>query len=84
MNRHEAIGDSSEVPKFARLLNRLEKIIVILRLAGDRLSAPSSVQDMIPGIGIFDSKRASHNHAISDRARSPFKILPGKAVSNTG
>ena len=35
MSRHQAIGDNSEAPKFARLLNRLEKIIVILRFSGD-------------------------------------------------
>ncbi len=60
---------NKEVPKFARLLNRLEKIVVILRLSEDWFSPPSPVQDMIPGIGIFDSERARHGPAISDKAK---------------
>jgi hypothetical protein len=65
MGLHQAIGHNSEMPKFARLLNGLEKIAVILRLSEDCFSPSSPVQDMIPGMGIFDSQRARHGPTIS-------------------
>jgi hypothetical protein len=57
---HQAVGRNSEVPIFPRLLNRLEEVFIIPFLSKDGFPPTSPVQDMIPGIGILNSKRPRH------------------------
>jgi hypothetical protein len=58
MGGHKTIGSNPKMPEFAGLLNGSEEDGVILWVPENRFPASSSVQDMIPGTGIFDAKRA--------------------------
>ena len=62
---HQAVGCNPEVPIFARLLNRPEKVFIIPIPAKDVVPPTSPVQDMIPSIGILDPKRPRHIRFLS-------------------
>jgi hypothetical protein len=64
---HETIGGEAKMSEFAGFLDGLEEDLVILCVPKNRFSPSSSVQDMIPGMGIFDSKSPRHELAIFEK-----------------
>ena len=48
------------MPEFTGLLDGLEEDLVILWVSENGFPPSSAVQDMIPGMGKFDPKRARH------------------------
>jgi hypothetical protein len=61
----KAVGRHPKMPIFARLLNGSEKDFVIFWISENRFPPPSSIQDVIPGMGIFEPKRAGHGLILS-------------------
>ena len=55
------------MPEFAGFLDGLEEYLVTLCVPKNRFAPSSSVQYMIPGMGIFDSKRPRHELAIFEK-----------------
>jgi hypothetical protein len=60
MVRHQAIGRNPETPEVACLPNGLKKRLVILGTPKNGFFPSSSIQDMIPSVGIFDAQRPRH------------------------
>jgi hypothetical protein len=56
----QAIGGYSELPHLARVLYDGDKMSVVLLVEIDELRSSPPVDDVIPGIGKFDSKRSGH------------------------
>ena len=56
MIRHKTVGGNSNVPHFRSFLQQLRKHNIVLLIGKNILSTPASVHDMVPCIGIFDSK----------------------------
>ena len=65
----ETIGGNPKMPEFTGLLDGLQENLVIFRAPENRFPPSSAVQDMIPGIGKFDPKRARHALTLSDKLR---------------
>jgi hypothetical protein len=57
---HEAIGGDAEMPGFASFADSLQECFIIASVPEDSFSPSSSVEDMIPGVGIFHAKRSRH------------------------
>jgi hypothetical protein len=64
---HETIGGDAKMPEFAGFLDGLEEDLVILCVPKNRFPPSSSVQDMIPGMSIFDTKRPGHELTIFEK-----------------
>ena len=64
---HETIGGDAKMPEFAGFLDGLEEDLVILCAPENRFPPSSSVQDMIPGMGIFDTRRPRQGLTIFER-----------------
>jgi hypothetical protein len=67
MAGHETIGGNPKMPECAGLLDGLEEDLVILCVPKNRFPPPSSVQDMIPSLGIFDAQRPRHKLTIFEK-----------------
>jgi hypothetical protein len=64
---HETIGGDAKMPEFAGFLDGLEEGLVILCVPKNRFPPSSSVEDMIPGMGILDTKRPRHELTIFEK-----------------
>ena len=60
----KTIGGNPKMPEFTGLLHGLEEDFVILCVPENGFPPSSAVQDMIPGIGIFDPKGSRHELTI--------------------
>ena len=66
---HETIGGDAKMPEFAGFLDGLEEDLVILCVPKNRFSPSSSIQDMIPSMSIFDTKRPRHGPTIFKKVK---------------
>jgi hypothetical protein len=66
---HETIGGDAKMPEFAGFLDGVEEGLVILCVPKNRFPPSSSVEDMIPGMGILDTKRPRHGLTIIEKIR---------------
>ena len=64
---HETIGGDAKMPEFAGFLDGLEEGLVILCVPKNRFPPSSSIEDMIPGMGILDTKRPRHELTIFEK-----------------
>ena len=64
---HETIGGDAKMPEFAGFLDGVEEGLVILCVPKNRFPPSSSVEDMIPGMGILDTKRPRHELTIFEK-----------------